>query len=227
MVTPVEIINGTMNVTIDQIQDSSFAILASLSSLVLALFAVLGYIKTSRETKKSVTLYDTDLKSRLRPWVFPFDFRPSYANLKKQGMDFKDWALNPDKYPEEPITVRIAVKLKNTGLLPANNFQFKVFLKIGEIQRNEIEQEAYFSSIRTIFPNEEFDADVDIDYSTFKTSEEGGSLWLAFMCKYDIDENREQITGLIGYLSKGSARRRDTWTQELKKNDERKSRGRR
>lgn len=223
MVTPVEIINGTMNVTVDEVKDSWFAIIASLSALAVAIVTAIGLYKTNKSTQKSNSFLETDLKSRLRPWVFPTYFGPTYVHLNKKGIDHKIWAESDN--PEKPTGVRFGIRIKNNGLLPAKNFQFKT-LEISEkqITKEQIEKREYNSSIRDIFPTEETDLDAEMSYDKFSELEEK-ELWVATMMKYEIDEERSQIIGFIGYLSRGSGRKRAIWSEEIRKTP--KSRGRR
>lgn len=213
-----------MNITVDEVKDSWFTIIASLSALVVAIVTAIGLYKTNKSTQKSNRFLETDLKSRLRPWVFPTYFGPTYAHLSKKGMDYQMWATSDN--PEKPLRVRFGIRIKNNGPLPAKNFQFKTLeVSEKEITKEQIQQRDYDSSIRDIFPTEETDIDAEWNYDKFEKLEDK-ELWVATMMKYEIDDERFQIVGFIGYLSRGSGRRRATWSEEIPKSSKQ-SRGRR
>jgi hypothetical protein len=177
----------------------------------------MGEMSKQREiSSQSLMLARRELETRLRPWVFPIKFGPTYVHLPTLGLHWTEYVQNVSKYPQQPLEVRIGITIKNQGSLAAKNFQFKILLNTQEISKERIEKENYHSNIRTLFPGEEVDADLDVPYKTWKIAETG-KIWIAFMLKYDVDTNAVAEVGLLGYLEKGSARRRLTWDNEYKK----------
>lgn len=117
MVTPVEIINGTVHVIVQQTQDSPFTIILALSTLGLAIITGIGLRRTLEATRRSNnelitsnsltmesnTLLETELRNKMRPLLEFTRFQSTYF-----------WSAD-----RLTLTCKLYLTLKNAGTVPA------------------------------------------------------------------------------------------------------------
>lgn len=141
MVTPVDIVNQVIHVVVDQIQDSPFTIILSISTLIVALGTIFGLWKT-RESNK---LFALEIRAKFNP---TFEFRK--RDIKKESDTNNN---NLWKY---------SCYMWNVGNVSVSNiliyhYEYQPFIPIDEVlkHKNEITTTLFEKIDSTLEPNHE------------------------------------------------------------------------
>jgi hypothetical protein len=218
MVMPVEIVNGTLNVIVEEIKDSVFTIILSLATLGLAIVTGLSLWKTSRHTQeqlkqmdKSNSLLEEQIRNS-RPILSIEDVEPRFVTLSSGFNVMWEEVTKQKINPEEIQKVLFEAKIRNVGGNPTLFVEGKAIISKNPLKQSDLRN----MKTETSFPllvNQAYPITFPISGSDFINSNKN-PIYTGIELTYKIREEEFARTGKIWQIQFGQGLILDTWFEE-------------
>lgn len=205
-----QIVNGTIEVIHKQ-EESIISIILAISTLFLAAITGIGLWRTLRHTRKSNELLEYEIHSKIRPWIVLDETKPRQVVFNDNSVRYyEEWSANPTKFPSEIKEIIISMLVKNSGTVPARQFEKRVTSSHNILTKESFAKISPDELSSTLMPNQEQRVGWHIPWNDWE-NRLSNPLYFGVLIRYKINNTDYEDTGLIVKMSLGGTHIVESW----------------
>jgi hypothetical protein len=199
------VVNGT-TIIINEQSDPSWLIY-----LAIALITLVGIIWTNLQTKKSNELLEYEIHSKIRPWIVLSETKPRQIVFSDNSVRYyEEWSVNPTKFPSEIKEIIISMLVKNSGTVPARQFEKRVGSSHNILTKDSFAKIPPDELSSTLMPNQEQRVGWHIPWNDWE-NRLSNPLYFGALIRYKINNTDYEDTGLIVKIGLGGTHVVESW----------------
>ena len=199
------VVNGTTIIINEQTDYSWFIALA------IALITLGGIIWSNLQTRKSNNLLEYEIKSKIRPWIVLDETKPRQIVFNDNSVRYyEEWSVNPTKFSSEIKEVIISMLVKNSGTIPAREFETRVISGHSVITKDSLAKMHPDELSSTLMPNQERRVGWHIPWKDWE-NKLSNPLYFGVLVRYKINNTNYDDSGLVVKMGMGGTHLVESW----------------